>query len=85
MAVPNVNGIDSWAQFVKLVQEARARGTEYDGSVARSSFVKKGVSFSPAAPVRQQYGIVKSEQPGATQSMTGVKTKIAGTFFDAYA
>ncbi|MBN1128920.1 MAG: hypothetical protein JXA71_08040 [Chitinispirillaceae bacterium] len=85
MSVSNVGNVDSWMQFVKLVQEARSRSAGYDGAVTRSSFVKKGASLLPASQVRQQYGIMKSAPPGAAQNMTGARMKVAGTFFDAYA
>jgi hypothetical protein len=85
MNVQSVGGNESWADFVKLVQEARARSQGIGGGIAKNGGVRSGAHLSSAARVSNQYGIMKNEPVLARNDVSTLRTKISGSFFDAYA
>jgi hypothetical protein len=80
MPMQNIQRVDSWSQFVKVVQEARTRTAMAgagDHKVDRAT--KTGVAVRPDALSRPERTVA------APQKSVGMKTKILGSFFDAYA
>jgi hypothetical protein len=84
MSVQGVGRAESWAEFVTLVQEARARSQGIGGTVSKIGGVRKGAQFASVART-QQYGIMKNEPATASREPSALRTKISGSFFDAYA
>lgn len=79
MNVQNVNNAASWADFVKLVQQARTRSMMQAGHAATVRHA--GPAAAPQA-ARPGYGVTVSRQAAASPAQP---TKIAGGLFDAYA
>jgi hypothetical protein len=86
MAISGVGGrTESWAEFVKLVSEARTRSQGIGGAISRSKDVQKVAQFSSIGRTQPPYGIMKNEPATASQAASSLRTKISGSFFDAYA
>jgi hypothetical protein len=86
MAISGVGGrTESWAEFVKLVSEARTRSQGIGGAITKGKDVQKAAQFSAIGRTQQSYGIMKNEPATASQAVTALRTKISGSFFDAYA
>jgi hypothetical protein len=85
MSIQGVGRADSWAEFVRLVQEARSRSQGTGGGAYPVSGLKKGASLQSATPLRPAYGVMRNEQMGAATPAASKGTRIIGTFFDAYA
>ena len=85
MEVSNVGRTELWAEFVKLVAEARARSQGIGGAMTKNRGVQNTARFSAAVRPQQQYGIMKNEPATAPQNANSLRTKISGSFFDAYA
>lgn len=77
MNVQNINNAASWADFVRLVQQARSR------SMANAAGIAKGGGLQPAqrAVAHPRY-VEHAARPEAAPVKTA---KIAGGLFDAYA
>jgi hypothetical protein len=84
-----INSVDSWAQFVSLVQDARTRNQSLSG-------VKSTVAAGQARIVRRTMGPIPAAEPRRAVSVPPVAgrmapdairaaTKPLGSFFDAYA
>jgi hypothetical protein len=84
-----IGRVDSWAQFVNLVQDARTRNQAL-------STAKSTVAATPAKSVRRTLGPIAAAEPRRTVSALPVAmrtvpevskaaTKALGSFFDAYA
>lgn len=86
MEISNVGGrTESWAEFIKLVAEARARSQGIGGAMAKSKGVPSTARLSAAIRPQQPYGIMKNEPATASQAADSLRMKISGSFFDAYA
>ena len=86
MEVSSVGGrTESWADFVKLVSEARARSQGIGGAITKNKGVQKAAQFSAISRTQQQFGIMKNEPATSSQAASSLRTKISGSFFDAYA
>jgi hypothetical protein len=85
MNIQQTGGAGSWPEFVKLVQDARARSQGTGGSVSKNTRVQKGAQFVAPSRVQHHYGIMKNDPATASPAVQGLATKIAGSFFDAYA
>jgi hypothetical protein len=83
--VQNVNSAGSWADFVKLVQQARSRSNTPGVAPLKAAGLKQTVRLQAPAAARSPYGVLRNEQAGGAASIQAKQTKIAGGFFDAYA
>jgi hypothetical protein len=83
----NIQRIDSWSQFVKIVQEARSRTqvTGPAGNGVAAGAAKAGAHGRTFNPVQIHSPVVNDAPVQARQRSAGAKTKILGSFFDAYA
>jgi hypothetical protein len=83
----NIQSVDSWSQFVKIVQEARSRTqvTGPAGSAAAAGAAKVDANTRTIMPVRTHSPVVNDAPVQAVQRSVGAKTKVLGSFFDAYA
>ena len=84
MNIQSVGQADSYAQFVKLVQEARSRNQGVVAGAASVSRPAKSVRISApqayrAAPPARASGIE------GTPTVPKATTKTLGSFFDTYA
>ena len=85
MNINSVNRADSWADFVKIVHDARLRAQAPPVKTLppASAVAKSGRIITPQ-PVRPEameaQGIVRS-----TTTFAKAQTRIAGIFFDTYA
>jgi hypothetical protein len=81
----SVGRVDSYNQFIKLVQEARLRNqgmTTGTGSVSATGAIgRKSIPqpYRPASPAASAAGVQ------GTSLELKAKTKILGSFFDSYA
>jgi hypothetical protein len=86
MEISSIGGrTESWAEFVKLVSEARARSQGIGGAMIKNKGVQKAAQFSAVGRTQQAYGIMKNEPATASPAANSLRTKISGSFFDAYA
>lgn len=81
MNTQGVNNQVSWAEFVRLTQQARIRNNGFSKNANRVNEVKKRVKTNPYTSVKN--GMAKNISH--TQASAGAKTKISGGLFDAYA
>lgn len=82
MNTQGVNSQISWAEFVRLTQQARIRNNGLTKESSRVSEVKKRADINPYSSVAQK-GFVRN-MPNTKQT-SGAKIKISGGLFDAYA
>jgi hypothetical protein len=77
----NVGQVDSYAQFIKLVQEARLRsqGTK---AVTTTGGVRNKMNVQQYKPAGQPPAVSTIQGSPLEQKS---KTKVVGSFFDAYA
>ena len=81
MNTQGVNNQVSWAEFVRLTQQARIRNNGFSKEINRVNEVNKRIRTNPYNSV--QNGM--SKNISQTQVSAGAKTKISGGLFDAYA
>lgn len=90
--IQGTNRVDSWAQFVNLVQDARTRNQALAaaknpaiaaGPAGAARITRRIMNQPAAAPLRTSYALPVAR----TTSMETAKqaTKMIGSFFDAYA
>jgi hypothetical protein len=77
-----VNRVDSWAQFVNLVQDARVRNQALSAAGGPAKIARRTISQAAAAPYQAAVTAVAQQKP---HEMAAVKMKVLGSYFDAYA
>lgn len=85
MSIQGVGNTGSWEDFVKLVQDARQRSKGIGGGLSSSAGTHKGAQLSPVLRTQHPYGIMKNDPATALTAKSALATKMAGSFFDAYA
>jgi prophage tail gpP-like protein len=82
--IQGVGGNDSYAQFVKLVQEARARTSAVAPGRAQAAAQVTSVRRSPAQLYRSA-PVAASTNVQSAPVEQKAKTRVLGSFFDTYA